>query len=280
MINLKKISMCLILSFVFGNFCTVAQVGINTETPLSDLDVRSTDNKIVLNVKDSSDKSLLHIDSLGRMSTNSTDYPIKVDLRNDQADNYDHSLGVGYTESEASVAGKGAIRYNPTSKTLEFSNSSTWVPLSKGINRIFVLAQNKNGFKLRPLSGVIASTIERWDTISDDAGCFDADYGIFTAPKDGIYAMSVTAVIENIPSSSSVMKYELILSNPDQPDQGLKSVVTYFGGTGTSQLANTCKTIFYLTKGQEVTAGIYLTNGSAANLTTDGSLNTFTIVEM
>lgn len=297
--ELKKILISLIHILLLTNFSLLAQVGVNTDKPMSDLDIIAKSGKNLLNLKDSAEKNLLLIDSVGRMSVNSKHYPIKIDLRNDLADSSDHSLGIGYTDSTAAVSGKGAIKYNPTSKTLEFSNEYAWVPLSIGKERAFFTGNLYNEI-LRGYTGgdgVITISISKWNVLVDDSNTYDNSGG-FEAPRDGMYSASATIVLDNlVPADGKIFRYELMLSRikPDDVEieinfGGFKNVETYFSGTGDSSVAasskvpltNTCKSIFYLDKGDRLVVSMYIVNSKSnvARVTNDPRLSTFTVVEM
>lgn len=285
MVYKKKISLVIIFFFTISTLCTIAQVGINTEQPVSDLDIVATSSKgddIIFNVKDYSDKSLLHINNAGRVSTNTKDYSaVRIDLRNDTPDNLDHSLGIGYTDSDATSSKQGSVRYNSSVKTIEFSNGSSWVSLSPPKKRVFVLAQNRSTKPFIASGGSIQKPITNWEIVSDDMGCFDANEGYFIAPREGMYGCSATIVLQNLKQrTTDPIRYDLIIENSATGD-ALKTTRSYYGGTGDSYLANVCKTLLYLHEGDIVTISIYILNSVGVGyLVPDKSLNTFTVVEM
>lgn len=274
-----------------GNLKIYAQVGINTKNPTAVLDIvtnSTNDINKIFNVKNSKGLSLFSINKKGYIDiVENSNSLVKLDLRDKSPNQFNRSLGIGYSDIDPSLVGSGVLRYNPTFKALEFSNGSNWVQLSSEKKRVFVLAENTSGSNYIVSFGSINQVLNNWTVVSDETKSFDPVSGLFTAPRDGVYRISVSAVFNNVQiRSGSISSYELsliqLLDDYLAIDyQGAKSVVTYFGGTGSITMSNTCKKIFYLKKGESVYIAVNIINIiRSAQLSPDGASNVLTIAEI
>lgn len=257
-----------------------AQIGVNTETPEVLLDVvSSTPTGMVLITSNSDNKETMQIRNDGYIGMGVANPLVKLDLRSTTLAQ-ENALGIGYTSQTAAQAQAGAIRYNPTYKTLEYSDGTMWIRLQANPDKAMVIAKNSSGkeFVVRTTGNVVSGVIENWTKVYDKTGNFNATTGRFTATRDGIYSVSVTGVFPNtsLPQGS---QYELSLSASSGTT--LKCVVPYLSEVSNGNLTNSCKGLFKLSAGQTIVPTIYI-SGTYVNqkLSTDASLNMITIAEM
>ncbi|MBD8347084.1 MULTISPECIES: hypothetical protein [unclassified Dysgonomonas] len=260
-------------------FLTIqAQIGINTETPDAVLEVLSSTSVSTgkaFVTSNSDNYETMQIRNDGYIGVGASNPLVKLDLRADNLSK-ENAIGIGYTTLTAANAGAGAIRYEETSKTLQYSDGETWLTLQANPDRAMVIARNSSGQALTTVNGVASSRLTKWTKSYDKTGSFDAVTGFFVAPRNGVYSASVTAVFQ--PNSmSSGAQYELTLTGGSI---SLKTVVPYLSTVTSINLTNTCKGLFYLTAGQQLQAGVYITSAVNPVLSTDASLNVLTIAEM
>lgn len=255
-----------------------AQIGINTETPDAVLEVLSSTSASTgkaFVTSNSDNYETMQIRNDGYIGVGASNPLVKLDLRADNLSK-ENAIGIGYTTLTAANAGAGAIRYDETSKTLQYSDGETWLTLQANPAKAMVIARNSSGQALTSVNGVASSRLTKWTKSYDKTGSFDAATGFFVAPRNGVYSASVTAVFQTN-SMSSGAQYELTLTGGSV---SLKTVVPYLSGVTSINLTNTCKALFYLTAGQQLQAGVYITSAVNPVLSTDASLNVLTIAEM
>lgn len=257
-----------------------AQIGVNTDTPEVLLDVvSSTSTGIVLTTSNSDNKETMQIRNDGYIGMGVANPLVKLDLRSTTLAQ-ENALGIGYTSQTAAQAEAGAICYNPTSKTLEYSDGTVWIQLQANPDKAMVIAKNSSGqeFVVRTTGSVVSGTIGNWTTVYDKTGNFNATTGTFTVARDGVYSVSVTGVFPNtsLPQGS---QYELSLFASSGVT--LKCVVPYLSEVVNGNLTNNCKGVFKLNIGQTIVPTIYI-QATYINqkLSMDGSLNMITIAEM
>lgn len=118
---MKKNKFTIIALFIGA--LAMAQVGINTSTPLGELHIDGKKDTPATGATPAELKDDFIIDTNGNIGLGTNTPKVRVDLRNPNVDN---ALGVGDTSLTATQAGEGAIRYN-SSGYMEYSNGTTWI---------------------------------------------------------------------------------------------------------------------------------------------------------
>lgn len=269
------------LLFILFSISTYSQVGINTSSPAATLDIwsQTTSNNVFRVVNENAEN--VQIINDGRIGLGVSNPSVNFDLRG-----LDGAVGIGYANISASDAGAGAIRYNSTLQMLEYSDGLQWVSLQASPVRLFIIANNSSG-QVLPITDYVAhEPLVGWSILYDNTGTnsFDVSTGIFTAPRTGLYSMSVTAVFsptDIVGKGTDIGQYELSFYGAGAGGQLLKSVVPFLAKDTNVELTNTCRAIFYLTMGAKVTVAAYIKGVDAPQvLSPDGSLNMLTIAEM
>lgn len=282
---MKKIQTTILLALSFAIYGH-AQVGINTDAPSALLEVVSSTTASAgkaFITSNSDNIETFQIQNSGYIGVGVLAPLVKLDLRSSSLA-IENALGIGNTTQTATDAGAGAIRYNETVQALEYSDGTDWFRLQVNPNKAMVIAQNSYGQTYIPvwtndIYYTIGTTIANWTSIYDRNGNFNPVTGIFKAPRDGVYSASVTAVFTDI-SMTAGAQYELWLRNLTLNTK-LKSTVPYLSKVESMELTNVCKSLVYLTAGQELVVYVYM-NWLESNVTmsSDGSLNVLTIAEM
>ncbi|SHF53787.1 hypothetical protein [Dysgonomonas macrotermitis] len=267
-----------LFSIIFTGY---AQIGINTDSPTTLLDVVSssatTTGKAFI-ITNSDNTETFQVRNDGYIGIGVPNPLVKLDLRSASLA-AENALGIGYTSQTAANAGAGAIRYNDTEQTLEYSDGTDWLRLQANPDRAMVIAQNSSGQTAYPASGTaLVTNIVNWTSIYDRTNSFNASTGYFTAPRDGIYSISVTGVFSNT-NMNAGGQYELILASGN--NEYLKSTVPFLSPVVNLNITNVNKTVYYLAAGEtlHVRAYFYALPGGVT-MSTDGSLNVLTIAEM
>lgn len=268
-----------ILFFFVSVMQMQAQIGVNTDAASALLEVYSntsgsTDK--VFRTVNASDVETLQIRNDGRIGLGVANPLTNLDLRG-----IDGAIGIGYTNMSASDAGAGAIRYNSSLQTLEYSDGTEWIRLQATPEKAFVIATNSYGETI-PMTGAASAGlvgVSNWDVVYNITNSFDPLTGTFTAPRSGIYSASVSLVLDPIAVKNG--QYELTFR------RGLgynfnKRVVSFLADTPASTpLTNSCQVLLYLEKDEILRVTVYLGGVTTdGKISTDPSLNIITISEM
>lgn len=269
---MNKIIILYILFFI--PLGIIAQIGINTESPIATLEVKSMSatTPVILS-RNSANVELSRLLDSGYLGLGRTSPVAKVDLRGTFSNG---ELGLGTTTMTATAAGAGAIRYN---NGIEYSDGNVWVKLTALPARAYVIAKNTKALTI----GSGAS--QRWGdwTVEKDAtNSFDAQTSIFTAPRKGVYSVSCTGMAENIVTTSATLRIELNLGVSSTTAANVKSAFAAPNNSAGAPVNMTFvnKSFLYLQAGDKCYFSIY--NGMVGEIqtTTDGAYNTLTISEM
>lgn len=207
-------------------------VGINTNTPTAALDIVSSGNTsstqamIITNTEPRRIFTLLDNHKLGLGVVNPL---VGLDLRAKFPSGSPINgavLGLGKTTLAASAVGGGAIRYESTSKTLQYSNGTEWLILQNDIPRPIVAA--KMDSTTVKLVNNTETVIKGWEPVYDTTKSFNLATGVFTAPKQGLYTICMSLLI-------------VALAN-DKPIQGNTYVETRFKTNSGASIK--CRTTF------------------------------------
>lgn len=277
----------IILIFLFVPFLSVeAQIGINTQTPFAELEVLSGTLSVggkAFVISNQDNNEMMQVRNDGYIGLGVPNPLVKLDLRaNDLM--LENAIGIGYTTLPASVAGAGAMRYNETIRLLEYSDGDNWITLQANPDKAFVLAQNSSGqtFNVRISEAGLAFAsggIQNWTVLYDRTSSFNRSTGYFTAPRTGVYSVTVTAVFPDVIIDASA-QFELSIQLAGGGTT-LKSVVSFVKAVESAKLTNMNRGLFYLLEGQSVVTTVYASRvGSNIKMSTDPSLNILTIAEM
>ncbi|WP_228720102.1 hypothetical protein [Chryseobacterium panacisoli] len=115
---------------------------------------------------------------------------VKLDMRSVGSEN---ALGLNTTMMSAASAGAGAIRYDvinaPAGAKIEVSDGSVWNKAYVAPQKAVVVARKITSQSITQGS---ATNIGNWSVVRDMSNSFDANLGVFTAPRDGTYTFLLT----------------------------------------------------------------------------------------
>ncbi|MBD8347836.1 hypothetical protein [Dysgonomonas sp. HGC4] len=261
--------------------CIFSQIGINTESPTATLDIKSesTTMPVVLS-RNSANTELSRLLDNGYWGLARTNPAVKVDLRGSLGNG---ELGLGTTAMTAAAAGAGAIRYN---NGVEYSDGNTWLRLAVLPTKAYAIAKNEVALDMTTTGATSVNIWTNWTEVEDLANSFNPVTGVFIAPRTGVYAVSCTAMFENVVliSGLSLIHLELIftvngLTNDPIASKSTFSAPASSGIPFNATLVN--KAFLYLVAGDNLSVLIYSNNRqSQIKTTTDGSYNILTISEM
>lgn len=262
----------------FGLFqiCSFAQLGIGSDSNLGMVHIDSKENNDTEpDVTKNLDDILITTD--GKIGVGNLNPITKLDMRNETNENI---IGIGTTTQTAANAGAGAIQYfdNGTDSGLYYSNGSNWIPVNSKATNSLVYA-TKGTSQSIPTN--TATTINNWNPITDEGDNFDETTGVFTAPRTGVYVVSLNLATES-GSIANNSKIEIIISSNSTngvPEyRCLNSYPGYSTGTATNIASGSCTGIFYLNEGQTITPRFHqnISTGSR-NLSNNEAYNVLTI---
>ncbi|MGE8534902.1 MAG: hypothetical protein ACN6OJ_10010 [Chryseobacterium sp.] len=115
---------------------------------------------------------------------------VKLDMRSAGPEN---ALGLNTTTMSAASAGAGAVRYDvinaPVGAKIEVSDGSVWSKAYVAPQKAVVVARKITSQSITQGS---ATNIGNWNVVRDMSNSFDANFGVFTAPRDGTYTFLLT----------------------------------------------------------------------------------------
>ncbi|QIK60727.1 hypothetical protein G7050_13140 [Dysgonomonas sp. HDW5A] len=255
-------------------FYIPAQIGINTESPIATLEVKSELTTVpAILARNSANVELIRLLDNGNLGIAKANPAVRVDLRGALSNG---ELGLGTTTMTAAAARAGAIRYN---NGIEYSDGDVWIKLTALPPKAYVIAKNTVQIGVPASKSVIW---KNWTEAVDVTNSFDASTGVFTAPRAGIYSVSCTGMVENIVTTSGVLRIELNLMVTSVTASQVKSAFAapnnFLGASVNMTFVN--KAFLYLQTGDKCYFTIWNGMNVEVKTTTDGSYNTLTISEM
>ncbi len=265
--------------FILLSTMLSAQIGINTEVLDATLNIVSTSNvstSKVLKITNSDNKELFSVQNNGYVGIGGSNPVVKLDLRTSSGSN--EVLGIGTTSAAASQLGAGAVRYNDTNSSIEYSDGEDWRILQSLPPKAYVIAQNSSAMSVPTLTDDV--NWGGWTILKDVTSSFNASTGMFTAPHTGTYAFSITAVFSNVITtfSSAYLELNFIVNSATADD--VKSVKPLPSKGTFPQVGITNKAFMYLHENDMVNVYIWHESGSTQKLSPDAALNTYTITEL
>lgn len=229
--TIKYITTLFILSVSFS-YGQQGNVGINTTNPQGILHIDGAKDNADTPTAEQLANDFVVKNNSGRIRVGIGNIAPKVKLDARAEDNSNSAIGFGTTTLSASAANEGAIRYNPSNTgseaKVEYSNSTEWIPLWKAPfpPKVSVIAYKDNSrvqftatdspfnpsaspvYNQSSLSNNGVNYMVQWtkrfegirnaDGSTTTTNYFNADTGVFTAPRDGNYLVTFTYALAPI----------------------------------------------------------------------------------
>lgn len=229
------------------------------------------------------DGSTFSVDFINnKVGIGTTEPNARLDLRPNPTSTTDPGegfIGIGTNSSEATDVGPGAIRYNTVDNgRIQYSNGMAWNTLQAIPDKLTVIAKNTTPFVISSDTNYI---LGNWTEISDTENVFDAQTGVFTAPRDGNYLLTFSYAFD--PSYYlSNSKIQAILSLPNDVDNKITTVnVNNDIPTNTDIVSNArIAFVISLAENESVSPMIFQSSGSDKTLKIDQGFNSFTVAEL
>lgn len=185
-----------------------SQTGVHTRTSAHALHIDAGKDNATA-VTSSQELNDVIVTADGKMGIGTLEPVTKVDLRSADQKGI---VGLGATAQTAASAGAGALRYDTSTKALQYSDGVAWHTIpDKAPPKALVMA-NKS------ISQVISQNsdsqyIKEWVKVVDTEGNFDASTGIFTATRDGFYIVSFSMTLASADIANNSVVETIIESN-------------------------------------------------------------------
>lgn len=308
---MSKVKYLLLIIFIFllassikGQSTTVSRTGIGTRNPKGALHVDGgKDNDKAetsgISAEQASTNDFIITDNGGiGVGNDAPNSNVKVDIRSiipydfsKSNNNVNNAIGIGTTAMTASVAGEGAIRFNPNidGGVMEYSDGVQWVQLYKPVEKVNIVAQIRTATSLAKEKEV---PIPNWTVLqSSGSGSqyFQESTGIFTAPRKGVYSFIITLnmISGNIALNSPYVQVDFRTPNGPSKRKALKTFgkAKVDAQAGFVQMFSTIE----LEAGEQIQPYIYHTvpkdassralRVSADPTSSDGAFNNLMIIE-
>lgn len=246
----------------FLNTSKAQNVGINTSNPQATLHIDGAKDNSALSIPTSSQiANDVVFTSLGEIGIGTLTPAVKIDTRS--VINTDNSIGIGETTQTASIAGAGAMRYNPLSGgKMQYSDGLIWQDLISTPTTAVVVANIQAGNFAVKIPYQVSTGIAGWNEISDTTTNFNPATGIFTAPRTGVYLVSFTYDFVRIALASGYFSETRYVVNGNKVVK--KCVKSFSNASKEAQIAGSCVAGVQLNKGDSFQPQIYQSvyNGS------------------
>lgn len=267
-----KKSFLIIFSLLSISLC-IAQVGINTKTPLAALDIQSKGNTVstqALLVKSNSSVNLFDLRDNGQVLTSGVSFSsILFDLRDGKNNSI---LAVGESTQTPVEAKAGAVKYDADTKSLYLSDNASWKILASDYIKAFVVADITS--TSQSFADNTSSTIKNWVKVSDLSNCFDASAGVFTAPRTSVYSVSLNITLDDgLINAKTQLEVSLVASGGQQ----IKSITT-FDVASDLYAGVQCSGNFQLALGETLSVVLWHNMGATKQIKI--GYNNLTIVEL
>ncbi|TWP27915.1 hypothetical protein ETU08_09340 [Apibacter muscae] len=278
--NNRIFATLLILLFNLNLF---SQIAINSNDPTDFESIQSASLSVysknpeypILKISDFLNNNIFIINENGYVGLGKNVTPkVRLDLRGDS----EGTIAVGNSNLDAVTAGAGAIRYNPLTSLIEYSNGLTWITMKKAPPKTNVLAVARPaGFTLIVPSD---QPIKGWTIIRDITNSFNPTTGVFTAPDNGIYAVTARLLIKTINTPADASCELNIFYTDNGVAQGVKSVYPIIAPTSGIDIPVFNKTFLYLKAGDKVHVSFYSYLLNSPSISENDQLNYINIVKV
>lgn len=204
----------------------------------------------------------------------------RVDIRSGEQTSI---VGIGQTSRTAVEVGAGVLRYNEVDDMMEYSDGLNWYPLSDmPPPKAVVVATKTNTQTFANNSG---TTITNFNTVEDNYNAFNNSSGVFTAPREGYYYVSLNYTLSSgVVNNNSYIESVIVSSNSQnniKEYRGLNSFPGFHTNyTPQIEVAGNATALFYLKEGDTVHFSIYHTLGGPKTNTGNANENRISIIEI
>ena len=274
---MKNMIIFLTFSFFFLYIDTNAQIGVGIEQPKGILHIDPLKNTV--NTISSATDDFLVENTTGNIAIGNNSPKVKLDVRGAT----ESAIGLGNTSQTAIEAEEGAVRYNATSKKIQYSNGIEWNdviinPIEKSVfiatkNSQEVVCYTQGGVSPGTYNGMphrtpcyLTSWTQKYNN-SNDGGIFNPTSGEFTAKRDGVFTATftfalATGMIRALPNASDNNQIEAIWRLKDSNGIEINAVKcannfpsnsrNNTNDVGSAPAASNCTASFYMLTGQKI----------------------------
>lgn len=273
----KRYRLCLL--FLVASIGSFAQTGVQTKSPEAVLHIDgSKDNSNVVTTNQAKNDVVFTEDGylgVGVLAPNT-----RVDIRSGENTAI---VGIGQTNQTATAVGAGVLRYNEVDDMMEYSDGLNWYPLSDMPPPKAVVVATKTS--TQTFANNSGTTITNFNTVEDNYNAFNNSSGVFTAPREGYYYVSLNYTLSSGEVNNNSYIESVIVSSNSQNNikeyRGLNS----FPGFHTTynpdiEVAGNATALFYLKVGDTVRFQIYHTLGRTKTMNGSASENRISIIEI
>lgn len=204
----------------------------------------------------------------------------RVDIRSGEQTSI---VGIGQTSRTAVEVGAGVLRYNEVDDMMEYSDGLNWYPLSDMPPPKAVVVATKTS--TQTFANNSGTTITNFNTVEDNYNAFNNSSGVFTAPREGYYYVSLNYTLSSGEVNNNSYIESVIVSSNSQNNikeyRGLNSFPGYLTNyTPQIEVAGNATALFYLKEGDTVHFRINHTLGRSKTNTVNANENRISIIEI
>lgn len=204
----------------------------------------------------------------------------RVDIRSGEQTSI---VGIGQTSRTAVEVGAGVLRYNEVDDMMEYSDGLNWYPLSDMPPPKAVVVATKTS--TQTFANNSGTTITNFNTVEDNYNAFNNSSGVFTAPREGYYYVSLNYTLSSgVVNNNSYIESVIVSSNSQNNIKEYRGLNSFPGFqtnyTPQIEVAGNATALFYLKEGDTVHFGIYHTLGRSKTNTGNANENRISIIEI
>lgn len=204
----------------------------------------------------------------------------RVDIRSGEQTSI---VGIGQTSRTAVEVGAGVLRYNEVDDMMEYSDGLNWYPLSDMPPPKAVVVATKTS--TQTFANNSGTTITNFNTVEDNYNAFNNSSGVFTAPREGYYYVSLNYTLSSgVVNNNSYIESVIVSSNSQNNIKEYRGLNSFPGFHATYdpqiEVAGNATALFYLKEGDTVHFSIYHTLGGPKTNTGNANENRISIIEI
>lgn len=276
---MKRYIYSVLILFLLSSVVVFGQTGVQTKQPQGVLHIDGKKDNASVPTQNQRKNDVVFTED-GYLGVGILNPDTRVDIRSGEQTSI---VGIGQTSRTAVEVGAGVLRYNEADDMMEYSDGLNWYPLSDMPPPKAVVVATKTS--TQTFANNSGTTITNFNTVEDNYNAFNNSSGVFTAPREGYYYVSLNYTLSSgVVNNNSYIESVIVSSNSQnniKEYRGLNS----FPGFHTNydpqiEVAGNATALFYLKEGDTVHFSIYHTLGGPKTNTGNANENRISIIEI
>lgn len=276
---MKKELYSILILFLISSVVVFGQTGVQTKQPQGVLHIDGQKDNSGVPTENQRKNDVVFTED-GYLGVGILNPDTRVDIRSGEQTSI---VGIGQTSRTAVEVGAGVLRYNEANDMMEYSDGLNWYPLSDMPPPKAVVVATKTS--TQTFANNSGTTITNFNTVEDNYDAFNNSSGVFTAPREGYYYVSLNYTLSSgVVNNNSYIESVIVSSNSQnniKEYRGLNSFPGFHANYHPQiEVAGNATALFYLKEGDTVHFSIYHTLGGPKTNTGNANENRISIIEI